>query len=57
MRRSRFGEEQIVGILKEQAGTRSIVEVWRLDYNRARPHNALDWQTPSEFRQAVLVGG
>jgi putative transposase len=28
---------------------RQIVEAWRQDYNRARPHSALDYQTPAEF--------
>jgi putative transposase len=32
---------------------RSKIEGWRNDYNQARPHSALDWQTPAEFaRQA-----
>jgi putative transposase len=35
---------------------RTIVEAWRLDYNRARPHSALGWRTPSEFRQEIVVG-
>ena len=25
------------------------IEAWRRHYNEARPHSALDWQTPSEF--------
>jgi putative transposase len=28
---------------------RWIVETWRLEYNRDRPHNALGHLTPSEF--------
>ena len=28
---------------------RQIVEGWRQDYNRHRPHSALDYQTPVEF--------
>ncbi|WP_184041267.1 integrase core domain-containing protein, partial [Chitinivorax tropicus] len=24
---------------------------WRLDYNRSRPHSALGYLTPEEFRQ------
>lgn len=28
---------------------RHIVEAWRQDYNRARPHSALGYQTPAEF--------
>jgi putative transposase len=28
-----------------------IVEAWRQDYNRERPHSALDYQTPEEFHR------
>ena len=31
------------------AQTRRIVDAWRLDYNRARPHSALGYLTPDEF--------
>jgi putative transposase len=30
---------------------RRIVEAWRLDYNRARPHSALGYRTPDQFAQ------
>jgi putative transposase len=30
---------------------RRIVETWRQDYNRQRPHSALAYQTPEEFRR------
>jgi putative transposase len=29
---------------------RQIVEAWRQDYNRERPHSALGYRTPAEFR-------
>jgi putative transposase len=29
---------------------RRIVEAWRQGYNRERPHSALPYQTPEEFR-------
>lgn len=29
-----------------------LVEAWRQEYNECRPHSALDYQTPTEFRQA-----
>ena len=32
---------------------RRIVEAWRMEYNRERPHSSLGNQTPEEFRQAV----
>ena len=32
---------------------RGIVETWRQDYNQARPHSALAYRTPEEFRQAT----
>jgi putative transposase len=30
---------------------RQTVEAWRDDYNRARPHSALDYRPPAEFRR------
>ncbi len=30
---------------------REIIETWRLDYNRQRPHSSLDNMTPREFRE------
>lgn len=41
---------------------RRIVETWRLDYNRARPHSALGYRTPEEFsiettREPISLGG
>ena len=36
---------------------RAVIEAWRMDYNHARPHSALGYQTPEEFaaEQAALV--
>jgi putative transposase len=34
---------------------RQIVEEWRQDYNRARPHSALGCQTPAEFAQQAAT--
>lgn len=31
---------------------RRLVEAWRQDYNQARPHSALRYQTPEEFHRA-----
>ena len=31
---------------------RRIVEAWRQDYNAERPHSALGYRTPEEWRQA-----
>lgn len=33
---------------------RRIVEAWRQDYNRERPHSALGYQTPAEFAQRAV---
>jgi putative transposase len=33
---------------------RRIVEEWRIDYNRTRPHSSLGNQTPDEFRAAFM---
>ena len=32
------------------ADARDTLENWRRDYNRKRPHSALNWMTPEEFR-------
>ena len=34
---------------------RQIVEAWRLDYNRDRPHSALGYRTPIEFAQRAAT--
>ena len=33
------------------ADARDSLERWRLDYNRERPHSALNWMTPEEFQK------
>lgn len=42
------------------ADARQLVEAWRLDYNRARPHSALGYRTPAEVygehKQHALAG-
>jgi len=35
------------------ADARQIVEEWRLDYNRSRPHSALGGLTPEEYRLGI----
>ena len=58
MKRSRFTEERIIGILREhQVGMSAaelcrkhgIIEAWRIDYNHIRPHTRLNGLTPIEF--------
>ena len=34
---------------------KQIVEAWRLDYNRARPHSALGGLTPEEYRSGLTA--
>jgi putative transposase len=34
---------------------RRIVETWRQDYNRARPHSALGYRTPAEFAEGTIA--
>ena len=31
------------------AEAREIIENWRIDYNKERPHSSLKYQTPEEF--------
>jgi putative transposase len=35
------------------ADARHTVEAWRRDYNRARPHSALGYRSPEEFRLGI----
>jgi len=35
------------------ARARAEIELWRVDYNTRRPHSALAYRTPEEFRRAV----
>ena len=32
---------------------REIIKAWRIDYNTARPHSALDYATPEEFASSL----
>jgi putative transposase len=32
-----------------------IIEGWRLDYNRERPHSSLGYLTPAEFAQTAYI--
>lgn len=36
------------------ADARRIVEAWRIDYNRTRPHSSLGNLTPEEFRKSLV---
>ena len=54
MKKARLTEEQIIGILHEhEAGAkcaaRDLIAAWVIDYNTARPHSALGYQTPASF--------
>ncbi|EEG10518.1 hypothetical protein FuraDRAFT_0500 [Pseudogulbenkiania ferrooxidans 2002] len=35
---------------------RAELAVWRKDYNEARPHSSLDYQTPSAFAAGFRMG-
>lgn len=37
------------------ADAQQIIEQWRLDYNRQRPHSALGYLTPEEFSRAAPI--
>ena len=32
---------------------RAVLEIWRRDYNEARPHSKLGWMTPSDYARAL----
>jgi transposase InsO family protein len=33
----------------------TALDAWRRRYSETRPHQALDWQTPTEYRAAHLA--
>ena len=33
-----------------------VIESWRKHYNTERPHSALGYQTPTEFRESLAYG-
>ena len=37
------------------ADARQIIEQWRIDYNRRRPHSSLGYQTPEEVSRAATT--
>ena len=39
------------------AEARRMIEAWRQDYNRCRPHSALGYQTPEEFANNAATTG
>ena len=39
------------------AEARLLIEAWRQDYNRVRPHGSLDYMTPAEFAAACGPSG
>lgn len=64
MKRKRFTQEQIIGILREhEAGAkaadlvRKVIAAWVEDYNTARPHSALAYQTPAAFAAKLTATG
>ena len=46
-----LNEQWFLGLTDAQ----QIVETWRQDYNHARPHSALGYQTPAEFAQRAVT--
>lgn len=64
MKRSKFTEEQIIAILREQeAGAktadhaREAVADWTHTYNTERPHSALGYQAPAVFAAQLTAMG
>jgi Integrase core domain len=35
------------------ARARAEIELWRVDYNRVRPHSSLDYRTPEAFGESA----
>ena len=40
---------------EDAAALRAALDAWRPRYNQTRPHQALAWQTPAEYRAAKLA--
>jgi putative transposase len=40
---------------RDIAELKAALEAWRREFNEVRPHQSLDWKTPSEFRAAKLA--
>ena len=55
MKRKRFTEEPMIGVLKE-ADARRAIESWRVHCNAARPRRPLGFLAPEEFRAAGETG-
>ena len=55
MKRKRFAEEPMIGVLKE-AEARRAIESWRVHCNAARPRRPLGFLAPEEFRAAGETG-
>lgn len=48
MKRIRFTEKQIIGVLPEhEAGAKIVIEKWRKHGNTVRPHSALGYRPPA----------
>jgi transposase InsO family protein len=40
---------------QDAAELRAALRAWQRRYNETRPHQALGWQTPAEYRTAKLA--
>lgn len=49
MRRKRYTEEQIIGILKEHEDAISTIDNWQRHYNHVRRHRSLGKKPPAVF--------
>lgn len=61
MKRTRFADEQIIGILlyetmfRDLAHARVAIAAWAADYNTERPHSALGYQTPVDYARNLTT--
>ena len=53
MKGKRYNTEDKVRILREVDGGKSIVEVYRNQYNHQRPHSNLGYQSPAHYAASL----
>lgn len=51
----RRGDLFILNLDERRFLTGGLLEEWRQDYNRVRPHSSLGWLTPQEYAEKIAA--